>query len=801
MLAAAERLDAEVTAFAAAAWTLVLSQYTSPGEPVDLFVTDTPGAQYGRRIAVDAKEVATVAAMVGAFDQALRAAADVAVPAADDGSALVRVLAVTDCTEQPGAAHPDRIEVLLRMGAEPALTLGYDRDRLVGDVGASLAGHLRHTLVALATADPDAPVASLCGMPEEDRRRVLFDWNATDVPTEDRATIHELVERRARATPTAPAVVEQGRTVSYAELDAAADAIAATLQQHGCGPGTYVGVHLHRGADAVAALLGVLKAGAAYVPVEVSLPPARVAAILDAVRARVVLTTPGRLGSVLALRPELPHLRHVLLVGENDAGVTATDSWLTVARADAGDGRPQALAGDGDLAYVIFTSGSTGTPKGVVMTHAPVVNVIRWVNETFEVGPRDRLLFVTSLSFDLSVYDIFGILAAGGSIRVASEDELAEPARLLSILDHEDITFWDSAPAMLQQVEQLLPLREPVATSRLRLVFLSGDWVPLSLPDTIRGAFPGAEVVALGGATEAAIWSNFHRVGEVKPNWTSIPYGRPIWNARYYILDDQRRPVSVGMPGNLFIGGNCLAVGYHGDPLLTAKKFVPDPFVGRSDARMYDTGDRARFWADGTIEFLGRRDNQVKVRGFRIELGEIEAVLAEHPDVHTAIAATRGSGENSTLNVYMVPLPVTDPDVGKLRTYLAERLPPYMVPDHVVVIDRVPMTGNGKVDRAALPEPVAPTTAAAGFVAPATIVEMEVARVWCEVLGLDRVSATEDFFQAGGNSLLATRTVARLRHLLDADIPLRGLLRNSVLTDFAAFIEGRQAGQGEGGQT
>ncbi|WP_406726989.1 non-ribosomal peptide synthetase [Streptomyces sp. GD-15H] len=463
--------------------------------------------------------------------------------------------------------------------------------------------------------------------------------------------------------------------------------------------------------------------------------------------------------------------------------------------------RPTGRARPEDPAYTIFTSGSTGTPKGVMMAHAPAVNLIRWVNDTYGVGPEDRVLFITSLSFDLSVYDVFGLLAAGGSIRVATAEEVGDPQRLLAALDGEPITFWDSAPAALQQLEPFLAQREPSARHPLRLVFLSGDWVPLTLPDTVRTAFAAPEVVALGGATEAAIWSNSFPVTKVPAEWTSIPYGRPIANARYYVLDSGLRPAPVGAPGDLYIGGRCLATGYHADPALTAAKFTPDPYGGEPGARLYRTGDRARFWADGTIEFLGRQDDQVKIRGFRVELGEIEACLATLPDVASAVAAVHGTAPDLRLAAYVVPRPGTLADPAALRAELADRLPPYMVPAQVTVLDALPTTANGKLDRAALPAPDPGDADRVPYVAPRTPVEEVVAALWAEVLGVDRIGADDDFFGLGGHSMLATQVVARLKSDLQVSVAPLGMLNHPTLAGFSGLVEKALLEQIEAGET
>lgn len=354
-----------------------------------------------------------------------------------------------------------------------------------------------------------------------------------------------------------------------------------------------------------------------------------------------------------------------------------------------------------DVCYTIFTSGSTGAPKGVVVTHRSAVNLIDWVNRTFEVGPADKLLFVTSFCFDLSVYDVFGVLAAGATVRLASAAELAEPDTLVDLLEREAITIWDSAPAALAMVMPFVQAREPAGRDTLRLALLSGDWIPVPLPDQIRAAFPNAEVVSFGGATECTVWSNDYRVRDVDPAWPSIPYGKPMQNARYYVLDGDLRPCPLGAEGDLYIAGTCVALGYSAAAPLTAAKFLPDPGAVRPGERMYRTGDRARWLPSGDLEFLGRLDDQVKVRGYRIELGEVQSALLQCPGVRAAsVVAPTGPG-GRTLAAFYVPEaePLRKADlVRALRTIL----PSYMIPTRIIPLDELPLTSTGKIDRAAL---------------------------------------------------------------------------------------------------
>lgn len=417
----------------------------------------------------------------------------------------------------------------------------------------------------------------------------------------------------------------------------------------------------------------------------------------------------------------------------------------------------------GTKAYTIFTSGSTGVPKGVVVTHRPVINLMQWVNETFGVNSSDRLLFLTSLCFDLSVYDIFGTLSAGGAIRIAADDEARNPERLLNIVAEEGITFWDSAPAALQQVAIVMDQGTvDCSRSALRLVFLSGDWIPTTLPDRLKAQFPSVQVIGLGGATEAAIWSNFFPIGAIDPDWTSIPYGRPIANARYYILNEALEPCPYHVSGDLYIGGECLASGYT-DPVITRERFIPDPFGLEPEAVMYKTGDLARWMADGNMEFMGRSDHQVKIRGYRVELGEIQAQLMKHPNVKEAIVIdrTRDDGEK-TLCAYIVA--ESQCTIREWRDYLSQTLPAYMIPSHYVHLDEMPVTSNGKLDRKSLPAPGESVVTDTEYAAPRNEIEEIVCSVWQRILKLDRVGIKDHFFELGGSSMQIIQVNTSLSH-------------------------------------
>ena len=631
----------------------------------------------------------------------------------------------------------------------------YDRDLFDPPTVLRLAGHLHRLLAGLA-ADPDRRIGDLPFLSEGELHQLAQGWNDTrkEVEGDDRC-IHELFALRAALNPEAVAVLSTAEAWTYGELKRRANRLAWRLIELGVGPGVQVGIHLERAPALVAGLLAALKAGAAYVPLETSLPEERLRLIAVAAGVRHVVTQRSLAARVAAWGGDS---RQMVLAEEAESGP---------------DDAPARRVSPDHPAYVIFTSGSTGTPKGVRVRHRAVVNLIEWVNRTFDFGPADRVLFLTSPGFDLSVYDLFGLLAVGGSVRVAAEWELGEPQRLLEVLCREPVTFWNSAPAALQRLEPFFAAAE-TGESRLRLVFLSGDWLPVSLPDAVRQAFPAARVVSLGGATEATVWSNFHPVGIVDPTWASIPYGRPIQNSRYYVLDAALWPCPIGVAGDLYIGGLCLSDGYADAASLTGDAFLPDPFCLGAGGRLYRTGDRARFHSDGNLEFLGRRDQQVKIRGYRIELGEIEVVLRTDPRVREVVVVARRYENGEVRLVAYVVGADTAPLGEHLASLARRRLPESMIPFAFVTLDALPLTANGKVDRKSLPAPVGEEKGAGE--APQTPLAELLALLWAEVLGLERtVGAGEDFFALGGHSLLAARLAARVRETLGIDLPLRDL--------------------------
>ncbi|MEU6075793.1 amino acid adenylation domain-containing protein [Micromonospora sp. NPDC047074] len=647
------------------------------------------------------------------------------------------------------------------------------------------------TLLRAAVARPDLPVVDLdlLGPAERDRLLALArpdepgatagsgstDGTSNSGVTGSAGTLADLVVPYAAATPEAPAVVCGPDTLTYRELDRRANRLAHWLRARGVGPDGLVGVLLEQSVDVAATLLGVLRAGGAYLPLDPEQPAGRLALMLADARPTVVLTSAD-------LRDRLPA----------DAPAAHLDE-IAGEVAAAPDTPPRTGTSGDNLAYVIYTSGSTGTPKGVAVPHRQVLRYLDGVADRFGIVPAARYGLLQSMSFDFSVTVFYLALATGGAVhllpRRGTGAELAERLRA------DGIDYLKITPSHLAA---LTADAEPADLLPARALILGGEASDLERVGPLAAAGP-ARVVNHYGPTEATVGVTTHEVAVDGPHTGPVPIGRPLPHARAYLLDERMRPVPFGVPGELYLGGDRLARGYLNRPGLTAERFVPDPY-GPPGARLYRTGDLCRWNADGHLVFLGRRDHQVKIRGYRVELGEIEAALRDCPGVRQAAVLLR----DDRLVAYLEPAPGADgPDPAHLRRRLADRLPEHMVPTRWVVLDRLPLQEHGKVDRRALPEPTdAPPTGQR--VAPTGPVETLVAGIWAAVLGVPEVGATDDFFDLGGHSLLATRVVARLRRELPAvaggaapAVTVMDLFRHRTVRELAALVAG--AGGGAGG--
>ncbi len=578
--------------------------------------------------------------------------------------------------------------------------------------------------------------------------------------------LQELFAERVEEESERVAVMSSERELSYGELQRRARQLAAELR--GCGGGErneLVAVVMEKGWEQVVAVLGILEAGAAYLPLDAHLPKERLWQLLAQGEVKVAVTQ-QRLAERLAWPAGVARI----CVAE-----AAPEASETTERE-----APAAVQGPDDLAYVIFTSGSTGQPKGVMISHRGAVNTIVDINERLGVGPGDRVLALSSLSFDLSVYDIFGSLAAGAAIVFPEPEAERDPRQWAATLRQGRVTIWNSVPALMNMlVEHLRGGGEKLAET-LRVVMLSGDWIPVALPGEIKElSRAGMKVYSLGGATEASIWSIIYEIGEVGAQWKSIPYGHALSNQHWQVFNQTLEACPTWTTGELYIGGVGLAQGYWRDVEKSEQSFVRHPRTGE---RWYRTGDLGRYMGDGEIEFLGREDTQVKVQGYRIELAEVEAALEQHERVReSAVVAAGAAGERRRLVAYVVLVESESNGGGQalgreLREYLLTRLPEYMVPASYVKLAQLPLTGNGKVDRGRLPAATAVTEVAPGeYIAPRTELEQQMVNLWQEVLGVQLIGIHDNFFELGGDSLLAIRLTSRIREVFQTEIPLRVL--------------------------
>ncbi len=601
-------------------------------------------------------------------------------------------------------------------------------------------GHYEELLRSVVEA-PQQRVSRLSLLSDGERRQLLREWNETAVDYETEVTLVELFERQVERDPAAIAVVSGEQQVTYKELNERANRVARHLQELGVGPEGRVGLLLERGIEMVVGLFGIIKAGAAYVPLDPSYPLARLEYMVRDAALNVVLTE----------RRSQQFAREV--AGSVGEVLSLDESW-----AEQESGANLAVTIDSEnLAYIIYTSGSTGQPKGVMNTHRGVCNRLLWMQDAYHLTVADRILQKTPFSFDVSVWEFFWPLLTGARLVMAEPGGHQNPDYLRRIIAQEHITILHFVPAMLQ-----LFLEEPglEQLESLRKVMCSGEALPFELQERFFARL-GAELHNLYGPTEAAIdvtyWACERTSGR-----KIVPIGKPIANTQIYILDRNYEPVPAGVAGELHIAGVGLARGYHGQPGLTAEKFVANPFSDEPGARFYKTGDLARYLADGSIEFLGRIDNQVKLHGLRLELGEIETALSEYPDVNAAVVVPRNDESgHQRLVAYILPanklLSVQD-----LRRALAQRLPDYMVPSVFVLLEELPRLPNGKIDRGSLPAPDGVLVHSPGvYTAPRTAIEQTLADIWQQVLGRKQLGIHDSFFELGGDSILAIQIVAR----------------------------------------
>jgi amino acid adenylation domain-containing protein len=631
-----------------------------------------------------------------------------------------------------------QFDLSLQLGEKDGTLHGglmYDVD-LFDEATVRRMGELYVTLLREIVAHPETEVRALPSLSPSERVLLLQAWNATDADYPDELATSRLIEAQVARTPTAVAVTADDDSVSYAELDARANRIARHLLRAGARRGAVVGICMQRTPDLVAAMLGVQKSGATYLPIDPYFPPERVSYMLADSGATLLITDP-----VARERLEVPSSVVVVDV-VRDAAMIAEYAPDVLADAPAPE----------DAAYVIYTSGSTGRPKGVVVHHGALVNFLWSMTREPGITSDDVLAAVTTVSFDISGLELYLPLLVGAQIVLVPREVAADGERLTALLDSAGATMLQATPSTWR-----LLLESGWQGSGNFCALTGGEGLPPDVAEALHGRV--GELWNLYGPTETTIWSTVARI----ESGTRITIGRPIANTRVYVLDAHRQLTPIGVPGELWIGGVGVAQGYHGRQELTEERFVPDPFAGNG-SRMYRTGDRARWLSDGTLEHLGRLDNQVKIRGYRIELGEIEAALAAFPGVRQVVVAPRSAGSGDVrLVAYVVYETGQDASASDIRRALRRALPDYMVPSLFVSLNELPLTPNGKVDRNALPDPfrdAQPDRGGQAKMPPAPGLETVMADIWRTMLQVDDVGAEDNFFELGGHSLLALRVTA-----------------------------------------
>ena len=667
---------------------------------------------------------------------------------------------VAQSTEDTGSAEDTGSTESTGDGAAHDGLFIYNTDLFEAETITRLAAHFT-TLLTAVLADPDLVVADIEILDAAERTRLLVDFNATASDFPEHATLHELVEAQCARTPDAVAVVFEDASLTYRELNTQADAVAYRLTELGVGPESLVAVCAERSLALPVALLGVLKSGAAYLPLDPEYPPDRIAFMLSDTAVPALLAQRSLLN-------QLP---------DSAATVLHLDDAATWPAPPPGWRAPR-----GDLAYAIYTSGSTGRPKGVLNSHRGIVNRLDWMQRRYQLTADDVVLQKTPAGFDVSVWEFFWPLLAGARLVLARPGGHKDAGYLRDLIRSAGVTTAHFVPSMLG----VFLAEEGVEQCReLRRILCSGEELPADLALRCLATLP-AELHNLYGPTEAAIdVSAWQCTPQALAGAARVPIGLPIQNLALHILDPGMRPVPVGVPGELFLGGVGLARGYLHRPALTAERFVPDPF-GPPGSRLYRTGDLARRRPDGAVEFLGRIDGQVKIRGLRIELGEIEAALRDQPDVTDAAAIVR---EDMPGDRRIVAYIVGDADPATLRTALKQRLPDYMVPSALMTLDALPLTPNGKLDRRALPEPQRGRDEGTAFAAPESDSQRLIAEIWTEVLRVERIGIDDDFFDLGGHSLLAAQVVAKLRRSVGAGVSVLDLFKNPTVRGLAALLD------------
>jgi amino acid adenylation domain-containing protein len=654
----------------------------------------------------------------------------------------------------------------------------YNTDLFEAGTMARMELHLRRLLEGIA-ADPGRRVGDLPLLSEGERRQWLMEWNRREVFPQD-GCLHELFEGQAERSADAVAVVCEGRQLSYRELNQRANQLAHYLLGLGVGPESLVGICVERSLEMIIAILGVLKAGGAYVPLDPAYPTERLVFMARDTQSTVVLAQ--------------EHLRGKLLGCEGQV-VCLDSDWGSIAQKP--DTNPRSGVSSEHLAYVIYTSGSTGTPKGTLVTHGNVTRLFAATQSWFQFAAHDVWTLFHSYAFDFSVWELWGALLYGGRLVVVPFEISRSPQAFYQLLCKERVTVLNQTPSAFRQLIGVEEAADKGEELFLRLVIFGGEALDVQSlrPWLLRRGDKQPELVNMYGITETTVHVTYRPITMVDVEVAQrSPIGVSIADLQVYLLDAHQNLVPVGVAGEMYVGGEGLARGYLNHPELSAERFLPNPFSDKPGARLYRTGDLARILPDGKLEFLGRIDHQVKIRGYRIELGEVEAVLGQHPEVREALVVVREDDPGDKRLVAYITVEQEQLDraqlLSDLRGFVRAKLPEYMVPSTFMVLDAMPLTPNGKVDRRALPVPEHTSAEPAGkFEAARTATEELLAGIWSEVLGVKEVSIHDNFFDLGGHSLLATVLISRIRNAFHIELPLHVLFEAPTLTELAGQIE------------
>ncbi|HLG65646.1 MAG TPA: amino acid adenylation domain-containing protein, partial [Ktedonosporobacter sp.] len=664
------------------------------------------------------------------------------------------------------------------------IRISYVSNRFADETIHRMLNHFQVLLEGMLTT-PEQRLGNLSLLTAQERQQLLAAHTPATTITPPSTCLHQIFEQQVDATPDAIAVVYEEKHLTYGELNARANRLAHALQRRGVGPEALVGLCLERSLEMIIAITGILKAGGAYVPLDPASPAERLAFLLYDCQVTVLLSQQD-------LQQRLPALSMPLLCLDRD--------WLAIS-SESTSNLELPLHSD-SLAYVIYTSGSTGSPKGVQVCHHHVIRLLACTQPRFHFDRHDVWSLFHSIAFDFSVWELWGALLFGGRLLVVPFWLSRDPERFFQLLDQEQVTVLNQTPSAFRQ---LVPVAtSPVhrdAASALRLIIFGGE--ALDLP-SVRTWFAHSgerhpQLVNMYGITETTVHVTWLPLTQqqVSGDLTS-PIGQPLPDLNIYLLDRTGQPVPVGVTGEIYVGGAGVARGYLHRPELTAERFVPHPFSDQPGARLYRSGDLARYTTEGQLEYLGRNDTQVKLRGFRIELGEIEAALHHHPSVQATVAMLREDSPGDVrLVAYVIPHQEHATTSSELRRHLQQRLPDYMVPSSLILLESLPLTSNGKIDRGALPRPdqIQPQHKSA-YVAPRTPVEEKLAFIWAQVLRREQIGVYDDFLDLGGSPLLATQLIARIRRTFQVELPLRSVLQTSTIATLAEQIEAAQrAGQ------